>query len=606
MLQFLTPLWLMALPLAVIPWFLPVVRQPKRNSFLFSAFFLLPVQSHPRRFLFSLDEMLLKLLRSLVVILVCMILARPYWKEKESIFTTWLIDDTFSRALSGNDNNLFQSLTNLDPSMMNFPVLKLSSLYDNPPYLPFQSEGNWNTLSTASPNLSQIGNLLLNHLDTEKGPQKIKVHLISDYQWSQFQFYQSATQKISWQFHLPKQIEPALNLSIRNVEPGNAGLEGFQLSAEVFGFFPQKSEIQLNVTQKGQQIGTQKFQWQGLHVQKLKLQLDQKFERLAPFEVSIQTDHSENKLDNIRYYQLNRSGQLHVSIITSEGNTAIYRHGLHQLKSALNANQAFSFLSSEPEHLKQHRPDVITLLGDHPIRWAESLQEYPSKLFIPTRLGDWKNVSEQRSNSSENETSPNFFPAEQWIIDWNKVPFAAEWKIKKINEPLFYSQTYNLWLLATGISPAWGPLYKDVIFADEIQNWIKFIMDQENEKFLGTFEAGSALPAVISSQAERSQWLPGHYRIKKDSDQSTYYFSINLPVSESMPQYMDSEKVQLMQDYFDHQSEVQSEQINTLSVNQIREWLLWFVLGLMFVEVIFLCGRIFKNNGRMNGKHSFY
>ena len=69
MLQFLTPLWLLALPTVILPWLWPLLKPRTRQPQPFSAFFLLPPETLRQQLRFSREDFWIKLLRSLLVLL---------------------------------------------------------------------------------------------------------------------------------------------------------------------------------------------------------------------------------------------------------------------------------------------------------------------------------------------------------------------------------------------------------------------------------------------------------------------------------------------------------------------------------------------------------
>ena len=597
MIQFLAPFWLLALPLALLPWFFPVFQKPKGSPYLFSAFLLLPDQTRRKKPRFSLEDFLLKLLRSFIILLICFILACPFWQEATRTPAVWVVDDTFSRFLSNSQEPL-QLLENLEPALTRPPAWKLSELFTKPPHRPVQSIGDWSDLTTASPHLAEIGRLVLKKSAQEHGAEMLQVHLVSDFQQSQYEFYQSTTPSLEWVFHRPIQSKFHSNLALQNIDLESVGLFEFKLTGEMYGRFPQESSTRVVVWQKGRSVGAKSVPWQAEGTQKFEIFLNEDFERHAPLEIVLEGEHGGNVLDNPRFFQWNPAQNFWVSIVTSEGNSGIYRHGLHQLKSALNANQTFAFLSATLEDLQAHPPDILLLLGDHPFRWTETLKAHAPKLFIPTRLGDWKAVSMQL------ESAMGGLPKAQWRVDWSKTPFAEEGQIEQINDALYYSPTWNLWLLATGVSPQWGPLYQDVVFADELQGWLALLSEKALHQYWGTLEIGSPLLQKIDPEAQTSHWTPGHYRIEDPQTAKIYHFSLNLPRQESEPHLLSKGQLVEMQSYFTQQSQQMSAQKAMPAVNEWREMLLWGLWGLLLLELFYLVARLIKN-GRGHGKYSF-
>ncbi|MBF0286924.1 MAG: hypothetical protein HQM14_03830 [SAR324 cluster bacterium] len=593
MLQFLEPLWLFALPASILPWLWPALHKP-RHPHLFSAFFLLPKNTRHRRLLFSKEEFLLKVLRTLIIVLLCIILARPFWQKEGNLFKVWLIDDTFSYYLTNTDKKLAQYLENINSTTLKEPVWKLSQLLKKFQYSPTSTTNIGDSLTTTSPNILQIGNLILTQQEHKQSQQKLQVHVISDFQRSQFAFYQSVTQDIEWVFHRPAGMQTTINFSLHDLKLNHVKLFRFELRGKVMSNFSERTQLQVQVKQMEKKLAEEEIIWQGKGTQEIEILLNTNFKRHRPLEISLLSNHPENLLDNTRFYQWDHINHPWAAIITSEGTSDTYRHGLHQLKSVLNANQIFSFLSTTVSNLKQHTPDFIFLLGDHPIRWGKPLQNYSSKIFIPTRLGDWKSIAEQLITSDTNTSNIRHLPAKQWVINWKKAPFATEWKIQKINEALYYSPTWDLWLLSTGVSPAWGPLYQDIIFADQAQSWLKTIAKQEKNLYFGTFEAGNLLPQPITLSSPSVQLLPGHYQIENIQQQQTYHFSVNLPSQESQPVLMTDEEITSMQQYFNLKMKTQQKQQSLPSINQLREWLLLGLFGLIFAEILYVLAHLTK------------
>ncbi len=614
MIQFLTPLWLLGLPLAILPWIWPMLRRQKK-PFLFSAFFLLPTDTRRKRFLFSLEEWLLKLLRSLIILFLFLILAQPVWLERVRPTEVWIVDDTLSRYFPETDEALSRYLQNQGLSLVNNDVLRLSELLPLAEKTPVITTGNWEEVASGSPTLAQIASLVLQRIDTQEEQQLLRVHLISDFQWSQFQFYRSATQNIEWEFHRPEALLTSVNLGLRKLHVQNGDLFNFQLQAEIYGHYPQTFPLQVKVLQSGQTIGSQEVEWKGRDAQLVEVKLDKNFERHKPIEVILDHPQNENRLDNVRFYQQSRLNPLWAAIFTSEGNAGIYRHGLHQLKSALNANQVFSFLSTTATDVQTYQPDVLLLLGDHPIRWEDSLKTVESKLFIPTRLGDWRafaqpvaDLSDETTGSllgdtnantgtteadATNEDTPDF-PVGQWVVDWSQTELAEPWGIQKVNDHLYYSESRNMWLLATGISPAWGPLYKDVVFADVLQEWLTHIVEAHSQQYLGTFEAGNPLPSAVGQSSRWTQWKPGHYSVGNEGQQKTYHFSINLPSSESLPRLLTDEELLEMRQYFERKAEQEQMRNFLPSADKLREWLLWILLAFTAAEILYVMARLLR------------
>lgn len=588
MLQFLTPLWLLALPLTALPWIWPKIHRPT-NVYWFSSFFLFPETQHRKKFLFSKDEWLVKLLRTLIILLIVLILARPFWNEQGDSTLIWVIDDTISLSLFPEAE---QEITKIIPSFSSQDVWRLSELLPRGAYTP-TGNSQETEFAAYSPTLPQIETLIMERLGEQKPSGGLEVHLVSDFQSGQFRFYQNTTENIDWTFH---QIthNPLNNLAMRALELHVKGLFQFSLQGELFGNQSIPHTITIQVTQQGQVLVEQAIPWLGKPVQPFDIVLPNTVKRLVPLEVELIDPLDEATLDNRRYLQWNQNEQWWAAIITSEGSDGVYRHGLHQLKAALNANHVFSYLITDSRELEQQPPDILYLLGDHPIRWAEALETVTPKLYIPTRLGDWREFAVQYDASSDGGSSIDL-PDKQWFVDWEQVSFSSDWQIRRVSPYLFYSDRWNLWLLATGISPAWGPLYQDVVFANLMSQWGNQFVAQEKEQYLGTFESREHLSQLEGASTESSQWQPGHYTFENPSLTKQFHFSVNYPYRESLTEFFATDEVVRMQEYFRKKAQSRAESLASPSIKQFREWLLWITLGMVLAELSYVFIRLYRS-----------
>ena len=124
-----------------------------------------------------------------------------------------------------------------------------------------------------------------------------------------------------------------------------------------------------------------------------------------------------------------------MGLLSTEGVSALYRYGLHPLKSALNANDFFSFLFSNPETLKAANPDLVILLADDPRRFEDVYPETPIRLFVPTRPADWSNLAIDNHS---------LLPKEQLALDWRKANLGPVWLIEQFIQGLHQATAQQL------------------------------------------------------------------------------------------------------------------------------------------------------------------
>jgi len=140
------------------------------------------------------------------------------------------------------------------------------------------------------------------------------------------------------------------------------------LSLEVYGNLESPGEIRITVLQQEQKVGETLVQWEGVPVSR-NLPLSDLFQKKKPVSIRLETELEQADFDDLLHFQESTLNDLWVGIMTSEGPDGIFRHGLHALKSALNASETYSYLVHDSAHMKELSPDVLILLGDHPLRW---------------------------------------------------------------------------------------------------------------------------------------------------------------------------------------------------------------------------------------------
>ena len=146
--------------------------------------------------------------------------------------------------------------------------------------------------------------------------------------------------------------------------------------------------------------------------------------------IRLETGLEQADFDDLLHFQESTLNDLWVGIMTSEGPEGMFRHGLHALKSALNASGTYSYLVHDAAQMKELSPDVLILLGDHPLRW-DSLNDHPPALFIPTRLDDWKQNARKTVQTEEtlDRDNTSLWPEDQWLVDWSRASFVDKWQL---------------------------------------------------------------------------------------------------------------------------------------------------------------------------------
>lgn len=588
MLQFLYPLWLLGLPLTAFPWLWPVLQHRIQRPILFGAFFLLPAESLRQQFRPSRQEWPLKLIRSLLILLILLLLAHPFWREQRVVQDVWVLDDSASQP-AGTTLPLQVGTSG--------KALRLTELFSEQPlsgeFMPLEV----NVSHPGSPSLAEIATAVQQRVQEETS-MELRVHLISDFQRSQYRFYPSAIQPLQWVLERP-QAPVRRNLSIRGLSLRTEGFRTSWLEGELFGELLSDTKVRLRVVQGASELAAGEAVWMQGPLG-FSLKLDPSFQRSLPVEVQLEASGDELGADNRRVFLRDRARTPWVGLVNFEGEAGIFQYGLHALRSALNANRTYAFLLSEPT--PEDAVDLLVLLGDHPVR-AERFAGFPLRIFIPTRLGDWREWSTQRLQEPpepQSEASLLKLPPEQWRVDWSQTPLAEEWQIVRTGNGLFYSKVKKLWLLETGVGEEWGPLYQEQRFADEVQALLEQVLREHPVRLAGTFESGS--PRLRELAGLRATTLkPGVYTVRGqpsalDSEEveRQVRFAVNLPARESDLALMSEEELEKMQEHLSSANRILSPESRSAS-NDLRDWLLWVALALACVELLMAFRRLMRN-----------
>jgi len=579
MLQLLYPGWMLALPLCGLPWFWPVIQPPRGEPLPFSTLFLFPRENLSRHFQWSSREWPLKLLRSLMILLLVLLFAKPYFGTLEPHREVRILDDTPSAGLhlkAATENILDWENT-----------FQISELLPQDPLEPISFQQDFPGYAAGSPSLATLASVLMDRFPEES---RLKLTLVSDFQHTQYWFYPAAVQPVNWSFERPEGLQSSPNLAMRNPKIKTEGLFEPRLFFKVYGNMKATGDLRITVLQQDRKVGETRIQWEGETIP-VSLSLSDQFRRLQPVKILLETELPQAGFDDLLYFQESSLNDLWVGIMTSEGPEGMFRHGLHALKSALNASETFSFLVRDLEHLKDHVPDVLILLGDHPLRW-KALKDGPPALFIPTRLGDWKEYARQypRSEGSETQDNQSLWPQGQWLVDWTQAPFAEDWQIRRNEFGNFESETRGIVLLETGISDPWGSLYRIDEFAERLQGWLQQLEKRMHSRRLGSFYSGTR---KLNSAIGYSRLGSGNYQTPENSSSKTNSssnskrtksFSVNLPPFESEMRLMSDEELQRMQTFFD-QRQPPLQQTELGSAEKIKQWLLWIVLLIALAEI---------------------
>ena len=595
MLQFLAPLWLLGLPLMALPWIWPALKRPLQPPLRFSALFLFPPETLHRQFQLSRQEWWLKLLRSLILLGLILLLARPLWCEPEQVQAVWIRDTSSSTNTLLGDTGFAET-----PSGA---VLTLEDLFPEPALHPERGTHLETPGFPGAPTLAQIAEAAQSRFRKDERSPLLHLHLHSDFQRSQFQHYTSATQPVRWTFHRPANPQIPANLRMQKLGVHTEGLFEPMLELEITGNLPTAAKVQLRVQQNGQNTGTWSGMW-NTEPLAAKVILGENFKRHEPLLVRMEALDDPVAWDNEQWFLPPATENLWVAMVTTIGGEGLYRHGLHALKSALNAAGFFSYVATTTGDLQEFPPDLILLLADHPERISQLPKDAPPTLFIPTRFEDWrefallfKNQPESKAgrakrsvpNASQAENSSE--PEAQWRVDWRNWPEATAWQVEAVNLDLQYAKDRDLWLLTTGVSSAWGPLYQQRAFADQVRGWLEQILRRTPVQRLGTFASGSRELAEVLNGNPHLR--PGDYTLPLETETPERRFVVTLPEREAQLSVLSDDELARMQQHFDERSARPDTQ-NQVSAKRLREWLLWLVLTLVLLEVVLAALRVWR------------
>lgn len=594
MFQFLAPLWLLGLPLVALPWVWPVLKRPLQPPLRFSTLLLFPPETLHRQFQLSRQEWWLKLLRSLILLGLILLLARPLWREPEPVQAVWIRDTTASTTALLEGMSFTEA-----PSGA---VLTLEELFPESALRPEQGTHLKTPGFPGAPTLAQIAEAAQGRFRKDERPLLLHLHLHSDFQRSQFQHYTSATQPVRWTFHRSAHLQVPANLRMQKIRLRTEGLFEPVLELEISGDLPTAAEVQLLVQQNGQNIGSWSGTW-NTEPLATKVLLGAKFKRHEPLLVRMEALDDPVTWDNERWFLPPATENLWVALVTTSGGEGLYRHGLHALKSALNAAGFFSYVATTTDDLQEFPPDLILLLADHPERISRLPKDTRPTLFIPTRFEDWREFAVHESTSqpdvdrgkrSVSEASPQENPSgpeAQWRVDWRNWPEATAWQVEAVNLDLQYAKERDLWLLTTGVSSAWGPLYQQRAFADQVRGWLEQILRRTPVQRLGTFASGSRELAELLNGNPHLR--SGDYTLPLEKETPERRFVVVLPEREAQLSILSDDELARMQQHFDERSarpDIQSQ----VSAERLREWLLWLVLMLVLLEVALAALRVWR------------
>ena len=594
MLQFLAPLWLLGLPLMALPWIWPALKRPLQPPLRFSALFLFPPETLHRQFQLSRQEWWLKLLRSLILLGLILLLARPLWCEPEQVQAVWIRDTSSSTNTLLGDTGFAET-----PSGA---VLTLEDLFPEPALHPERGTHLETPGFPGAPTLAQIAEAAQSRFRKDERSPLLHLHLHSDFQRSQFQHYTSATQPVRWTFHRPANPQIPANLRMQKLGVHTEGLFEPMLELEITGNLPTAAKVQLRVQQNGQNTGTWSGMW-NTEPLAAKVILGENFKRHEPLLVRMEALDDPVAWDNEQWFLPPATENLWVAMVTTIGGEGLYRHGLHALKSALNAAGVFSYVATTTDDLQEFPPDLILLLADHPERISRLPKDTRPTLFIPTRFEDWREFAVHESTSqpdvdrgkrSVSEASPQENPSgpeAQWRVDWRNWPEATAWQVEAVNLDLQYAKERDLWLLTTGVSSAWGPLYQQRAFADQVRGWLEQILRRTPVQRLGTFASGSRELAELLNGNPHLR--SGDYTLPLEKETPERRFVVVLPEREAQLSILSDDELARMQQHFDERSarpDIQSQ----VSAERLREWLLWLVLMLVLLEVALAALRVWR------------
>ncbi|MBF0238088.1 MAG: BatA domain-containing protein [SAR324 cluster bacterium] len=570
MLYFMNFWWLTALPLMILPWIWPLIQQRDPKAVGHSALFLFPAHNQSAKINWSTRHWLLKLLRSLIIGLFCVLLAGPYWMGDRGVEELQVWDDTLS-VQEGNYSK---------PAIPRGRVLTYSEIFKRTPVQPLESDTSNEDIFPLSPGITQLETAIQKYLDDQQKPPglMIKVHLWSDFQTSQYQHYFSSSAGFEWVMH---RLSPELNeenLWIENIRIEIKHPELNEFHATITGN-SQNQAVKLVITQADKVLSESLLNWKQ-HPLSVDIPLPA-YDHSRPVKIVIVPERKEWLGDNSHFYQRNAEKQTVVALITSEGMESIYRHGLHELKALLNAEHITSFIVDTVEDLKQSRADGVILLGDHPLRWQELPQDTGFKLFIPSRLNDWK-FAAQRPETDQKRNGNKNTPVDQWIISWESASLSESDSILPINNWLQKISASNLWLFRTGISPEWGSLYKDSQFAEQFSQTLQTILKENRLRLLGNFEGNSILAEIQGSPL--MYWMPGTYELNQNG--KTQRFSMNISKKESLAKFMSEEQIEDMSVFLKQRHLQWNRQQGQSSSDTLHWWLLWILSVLLLIEIL--------------------
>ncbi|MEE2717059.1 MAG: BatA domain-containing protein [SAR324 cluster bacterium] len=596
MLQFLAPLWLLGLPLVALPWIWPVLKRPLQPPLRFSALFLFPPEALRRQFQPSRQEWWLKLLRSLILLGLTLLLARPLWQEPEPVQELWIRDTTASAKTLLGDMGFAETSAETALALEDlFPESDLNPEPETTPALPG---------FPGTPTLAQIAEAALARFHKEEHSPLLHLHLHSDFQRSQFQHYPSATQPVRWTFHRPDVVQEPPNLWMHQLALRTEGLFQPVLELEIAGTLPAAAKAQLRVRQNGRDVGNWSGVWKSEPLA-AKVVLAKDFQRHEPLRVRLEAPDDPVTWDNERGFLPAATENLWVAIVTTVGGDGQYRHGLHALKSALNAAGIFSFVATTTEDLQTFPPDLILLLADHPEQASGLPAGGPPTLFIPTRLDDWRKLAEQfaaRKKQSpqakgwwgvKSKPKPAQNPAEeaQQRLDWRDWTGAETWQVEDVSVDLQHAKARELWLLTTGVSSAWGPLYQQRDFAGRVRGWLELLLSKAPVQRLGTFESGAQ--ALAEALGRNPHLRPGDYTLPPEDGVPERRFLVTTAGRESKLTVLREDELARMQQHFDERS-ARPDAEGQASAERLREWLLWIVLVLVLLEVALAALRVWR------------
>ncbi len=575
MIQFLYPLWFLALPLTALPWLWPMVQHRFQSPLRFGAYFLLPPESLRRQLRPSTDDWLLKLLRSLLILLLVLLLAHPFWREQRQVQDVWVLDDSaslpdgVSLPLDAGVSGQATRLSDLLETASRTPNVTVGSFAGHP----------------GSPSLAEIAEAVLRQAEGEQ-PVEYQIHLVSDFQKSQYQYYPSAIQPVQWDLQRPQAPERS-NGALQRLRLETRGFQQSVLHLELAGNPTGPGRIV--VQQAGEELAVQDLP-DLAQVTSVELPLGDAFQRNQPLEARLEMRGDALAADDTRVFLRNRQQTPWVGVVNFEGESGMFRYGLHALRSALNADELYSYLLGDAEEPRAEEVDALLLLGDHPIR-AEAFAGFPLRLFFPTRLGDWQTWAQRPADAPESSDAltEEALPREQWQVDWTQTPLAQEWGIVRDPSGLFYAEARDLWLAPTGFGEEWGPFYQEQRFPDEVKRWLDLLLRQHPVTLAGTFESGS--PQLRALLSDSPFLLPGSYEVPEASGERTLRFAVNVPVRESNLTLMSDEEFAAMQEYLERAGQQLTAESRSVS-NDLRELLLWMLLLLAGVELTWAFWRL--------------